>query len=264
MTFSLAPDLQALLSGVHRGRLNPDAVLLSYVAADYFGIVRFPTHPDRACDGRRPEFPEVRNHFDRLGEKELDSLRNGLEQLYCYTQGKLKCEFPGQSSVPLYRSIGHVGGEQIGVDDPEIYPLLVAAASQEHKTTLEIDVDILSGWSKVAQPVYGCLTLKRDWPLEDILLVSDHLDELGTLGPMETDEWLCINRRRDGLLIFNVDECKLNSAPSNVPKYEAQLARIKSALADRSRHFRLNNLGIRPGRANWLHRLLSWVARTWG
>lgn len=263
MTFSLAADIRTLLSGVHRSRLNPEAVLLSYVAADYFGIVRFPTHPERACDGRRPEFPEVRSLFDRLTQEQLDSLRNRLEELYCFTQAQLKTQFPGQCSVPLYRSIGQVGGEKIGVDDPELYPLLAAAATQENKTTIELDIDIVSGWSRVAQPVYGSLTIKRDWLLEDILVVSDYLDQLGTPGPLETNEWLCINRCRSGLLTFNLDDCQLNSPPSNVPAHGEQLAKVRGLLADRTKHFRLNNLGSSPGRASWRHRLLSWVARRW-
>ena len=264
MHLSPAPEIKKLLQAISKDRLEPEAVLFSYLAADYFKVLRYPTHQDRASDGELPKFKESQLLFRKMDDEQLSFLLNEFAKIYDYTQQRLKSTYPGQSSVTLYRSIGGPCTKNLNRpphDNPEIYPVLVEAAQAEGQSFVEIEVDIVSGWSRAAQPVYGSLTLKKDWPLQDVILVSDHMDALCTIGPMESDEWLCINRSRSGLIRFGTSDCTLNSPKGATIPYRDAVAQCQAQLAERSRHFRIDHLNLRPMRASSLHRFLSWIAR---
>jgi hypothetical protein len=145
--------------------------------------------------------------WERLSSELLDITNRTREILFDLTRSTSVnlvrfIELPPQPNIPT-------PGDQ---DDLISFTLLTEASKQAGLPTITIDMDILSGWSKIGSSYYGQLKLNRAWQIDDVLLVSDLLtSERGQ--PLEDDEWICINRSPSGLIQFPIEHVAVEKLP---------------------------------------------------
>ena len=228
----LQAELDALLKGVWHDRLQPKALILNYLVMKKFNIIRLPTYFDRTftfdTNGNNSETLKIIDEYD---DNLLEKLENQLDIAYQATQSILKKKYPS-GVVKLYRAICPLGTSETGdytfanrdVDDITILPAYLSLNNEE---PVLLEIDTLSGWSEYgANQRYGSIVLCREWNIKDILLVADYLDKEGReLGPLESNEWLCINRDKRGIINFSKRDIRLanlsqflNSDPSAMGK----------------------------------------------
>lgn len=213
---SISNEMRTLLRGVWHDRLQPNAIGLTYLATRNFNVIRFPTRPDRSVDGQGQQFDVAVDLLDQYTDQQLDALCAELAEITRQTQEILR-DTTGDADIVLQRAISPLNEDSQymaanrAADPIELFPTLALAAQVAGVPSISFDVDIVSGWSTCATQRYGTLHLKRRWPIDDILLVSDLLD-----GPMEGDEWLCINRNPRGLMEFAIADLKLVGLPPHL------------------------------------------------
>lgn len=228
-TITVSNELADLLTAVWHDRLKPGAVVLSYLASRNFNVIRYPTRPDRSLDGKSSHYQQTAEKLDSYSAAELDALARQLAAATRLTRQYLLQRYP-QGYVELHRAISPLSvsaGQYIAanreVDDVALFPKLAQAAILAGVPEIELDVDIVSGWSTTALQRYGTLHLTCQWPIEQILLVSDFLTRAdGSAGPLESNEWLCVNTNPKGLLTFAVDQIRVVDLPE---KYLQEIAR---------------------------------------
>lgn len=211
----VSSGLKELLRGVWHDRLQSHAIILTYLATRNFQVIRFPTRPDRSVDGEDPGQREAVKLLDNYSDDELDALSEELAAVTMQTQSILKALYR-QNQVRLQRAISPLEEHQHlyavrEIDKVEIYPLLAIASQKAGRTSISLDVDIVSGWSTSANQRYGSLHLARNWAIDDVLVVSDLLD-----GILESNEWLCINRNPRGLMHFPITDIQLLDLPPRI------------------------------------------------
>ncbi|WP_295846602.1 hypothetical protein [uncultured Neisseria sp.] len=230
----LQAELDALLKGVWHDRLQPKALILNYLVMKKFNIIRLPTYFDRTFtfDDDRQNISEILDVIDGYNDDLLKKLESQLDVAYHKTQSILKEKYPNEI-VKLYRAICPLGTIDTGlntypnrkVDDVTLLPAYLSLLDDKELVPLEIDT--LSGWSEYdANQRYGSIVLCREWNIKDILLVADYLDKEGReIGPLESNEWLCINRDKRGIINFSKRDIGLanlyqflNSDPSAMGK----------------------------------------------
>lgn len=212
---TVSEQLRELLLGVWHDRLKPHAIVLTYLATRNFNVIRFPTRPDRSVDGQGYGFHDAVNLLDSYTDQQLDSLSNELANLTQQTKTILLAH-SGPGPITLERAICPLNDTQYQTanrpcDNIELYPRLALAAKTAQLSSISLDVDILSGWSTTSTQRYGCLHLTRRWAIEDVLLVSDLLE-----GPMEGNEWLCVNRNPRGHIAFDLTDIRLDELPQAI------------------------------------------------
>ena len=208
-------ELDALLEGVWYDRLQPKALILNYLVMKKFNIIRLPTYFDRTftVDESTEDLLKIIDGYD---DSLLGKLESQLDVVYQETQSILKRKYPS-GSVKLYRAICPLGTSDTGahtfpnrkVDDVTLLPAYLSLLDDEELVPLEIDT--LSGWSEGNENQrYGSVILCKDWNIEDILLVSDYLvKEEWKKGSLESNEWLCINKDKRGIVNFNMRDIEL-------------------------------------------------------
>lgn len=221
---SISKDLASLLNGVWHDRLTDKAIVLSYLAARNFKVVRFPTRPDRSVDGKGNGFNKAVELLDNYSDRDLDQLAGELQRATDATQQFLRSNF-GDAPILLQRAVAPLSeknGQYVSAnrsEDPiETFALLGEAARQANLNKIELDFDIVSGWSPCALARYGTLHLQRYWQIEDILLVSDLLAGPSGSQPLENDEWLCINQNPRGILSIASCDYKVVGLPKEYLK----------------------------------------------
>lgn len=221
-TIKISRQLDTYLRGVWHDRLSPGGVLITWLASKNFGVIRFPTRPDRSVDGKGSRHSEAVQLLDSLTPEELERLAQELSQVTERTQTWLRKHYPG-GYIPLQRAISPLSddptdeknGHNREVDDVAMFPRLAEAAKLAGMSEITLDVDIVSGWSVTSTQRYGTLHLKREWPIDNILLFSELLrSESGGPGVLENDEWLCINTSPSGLMTFAIADIVVASLPA--------------------------------------------------
>lgn len=228
----ISSEMAELLRGVFHHRLEPRGLALTYLASRVLGLVRYPTRPDRSVDRDNPGFMSAVAYLDSISESQWDLLGKELLGIKKATADILKSASEN-SEIELVRFIELPPTPGISVlgdqDDRLSFTLLTAAAQQAGFPSITIDVDILSGWSRIGSSYYGCLQLSRDWPIDDILLVSDLLTcKDSREPPLESDEWICINRQPTGLMRFPTERVLVDK----LPKWCADRLSREKAIAD--------------------------------
>lgn len=208
----LSPKMHELLIGVWHDRLNPKAIVITYLATRNFGVVRFPTRPDRSVDGKGHGYSDAVALLDSFTDSELDGLAAELRSISSTTQQVLRTINP-TGLIKLERALAPMSTTQYlaanrECDQIELFPMLALAAQKASQPSICLDIDIVSGWSTTSLQRYGTLHITRDWEIGDILLVSDILD-----GPLESNEWLCVNTNPRGLVEFPASNFKVIGLP---------------------------------------------------
>lgn len=208
----LSPKMYELLIGVWHDRLNPRAIVITYLATRNFGVVRFPTRPDRSVDGKGHGYREAVALLDSFTDSELDDLAAELRSISSSTQKVLEAIHP-TGQIKLERALAPMTRPQYlaanrECDQIELFPMLALAAQQASQPSICLDIDIVSGWSTSSLQRYGTLHITKNWATRDILLVSDILD-----GPLESNEWLCVNTNPRGLVEFPAANFKVVGLP---------------------------------------------------
>ncbi|MGO6781221.1 hypothetical protein ACCT13_21070 [Rhizobium ruizarguesonis] len=249
----ISSEMAELLRGVFHHRLEPRGVALTYLASRALGLVRYPTRPDRSVDHRNSGFQNAVAYLDSVSEEKWDLLGEELVEIKRATAGILANAYQ-DSKIELVRFIElppspsfPVPGDQ---DDHLSFTLLAEAARLAGLPSITIDVDILSGWSEIGSGYYGNLRLSRDWPISEILLVSDLLTCDGRGQPLEDDEWICINRQPTGLMHFPT-KCV---TVEKLPEWCSDRILRKKAVADLARELQqaaykgatLREIALRP------------------
>ncbi len=219
----VSDDFRELLQDIWRDRLRPKSVLFSYLTADLFGIVRMPTYTDRSYDDQNNASNKIELEalVDSYTDNQLNNLSTELKSIYDKTQAILQKQYPSKK-VTLYRAICPFDEDKQAAlreyDKLELIPLLIEKLKEEKEQEITLELDILSGWSeRVACERYGSIELKYEWKIEDILLVSGFLEN----SPLESNEWLCINRDRRGLVNFDLNtQIKIQDRSKIFAKYE--------------------------------------------
>lgn len=230
----ISSEMHEFLRDVFHRRLTPGGVALTYLASRAFGVVRYPTRPDRSVDSRNDSFKDVVAYLDTFTEEKWERLSLELLDIKKRT-GEILFDVTGSANVNLVRFIElppqpniPTPGDQ---DDLISFTLLTEASKQAGLPTITIDMDILSGWSKIGSSYYGQLKLTRAWQIDDVLLVSELLTSERGQQPLEDDEWICINRHPSGLVQFPIEHVVVEKLPNwCIDKLSRQKA--ISALAD--------------------------------
>ncbi|NEX60206.1 hypothetical protein [Noviherbaspirillum galbum] len=272
---AISPEMRKLLLGVWHDRLTPHAIVLTYLAARNFGVIRFPTRPDRSVDGGNKGHQDAVDLLDKYTDDELANLSAELNHITSQSQQILSALYKSPS-ICLERAIAPIDARSQyltanrAVDNIELYPALALAAERAGLASISMDVDIVSGWSTTATQRYGTLHLSRAWAIDDVLLVSDLLD-----GPMESNEWLCVNRNPRGLMEFPISSIVLVGVPSNISDRIANsqvVSRLANELQEQAnRASSERTLALRPTELWWrsdyklppqniLDRLREWAA----
>lgn len=283
----ISDEMAKILAGIWHKRLSPGAVAFTYLAARTFGVVRYPTRPDRSVDlesdNQSREYEEAVDLLDKYSEPEWQQLQDELMQIHNRTKNALNDLTSGQpielerAIVPMHAGTGKNHEYNRNCDEIDSFPMLAQAALMAGVSTVEFDVDIVSGWSIGSLQRYGSLHLKRNWPLTDIIIVSDLLERkvqnCTRLGPLESNEWLCLNRNPKGFIQFNVADFKIDE----IPKAFAERLRTCSSVvelatklqAEVRKHPTKRRIAARPplftkpipAKENKLARGLDWLAR---
>lgn len=208
----LSTKMFELLTGVWHDRLNPKAIVITYLATRNFGVVRFPTRPDRSVDGKGHGYREAVELLDSFTDSELDTLAAELRSISSATQNALQSINP-TGQIKLERALAPMRkaqyfGANRECDQIELFPMLAFAAKKALQPSICLDIDIVSGWSTTSLQRYGTLHITRNWNIGDILLVSDILD-----GPLESNEWLCVNTNPRGLVEFPISNVRVVGLP---------------------------------------------------
>ncbi|QWT45727.1 hypothetical protein [Azospira inquinata] len=232
----ISNDLRDLLIGVWHDRLAAKAIVVSYLATRNFGVVRFPTRPDRSVDGEGKGYAGAAELLDSYSDTKLTALAKELAEVTRQTQSILSHIYSGNDIV-LQRAVAPLdekGGQYIAAnrqcDQIELFPMLAMAAKQAGVCSICLDFDIVSGWSTTSLQRYGTLHITKAWPISDILLVSDLLagPSGSTVGPLESNEWLCVNRNPRGVIEIKTSDLKVVDLPE---RYVSEL-RSHKAVAD--------------------------------
>lgn len=219
--FTVSSDLRALLLGVWHDRLSEGSLILTYLATKSESIIRFPTHPDRSFDGldhsggQSKEFDKARNYLINKTSGQLSLLEQEVKTLSINIRNVLTQSFQG-NKILLKRSVAPILQHQNlasirTCDQVEEFVRFIEAAHLANLNPISFDMDIVSGWSRSATNRYGTVELRREWDISDIFLVSDLID-----GPMESDEWLCLNREPSGLVSFFLADVNNSKIPSYI------------------------------------------------
>ncbi len=240
----ISPEMTSLLQGIWHKRLEPRGIAFSYLAARTFGIVRFPTRPDRnVChdDQDSKEFRDAIMLLDGKTEAQWKQLEEELRDIHRATKAALMSLTSG-ATVQLERAIvPSKNGKTAGVeynrysDDVDIFPAYAQAAITAGLAHIDIDIDIVSGWSIGSLQRYGDLHLQHEWDLDDVIIVSDLLaTATSSSGPLEANEWLCINRNPGGLFRLDVTGLRVDGVPTGYNELLAEFPSV-SKLADELR-----------------------------
>lgn len=259
--FTVSSDLHALLLGVWHDRLSEGALILTYLATKNESIIRFPTHPDRSLDGlnhsggQSEEFDKARNYLINKTPSQLLLLEQEVKTLSINTRNALIQAFQS-NKILLKRAVAPILPHQNlpsirTCDKVEEFVRFVEAAHLANINPVSFDMDIVSGWSQSAANRYGAIELKREWDVKDIFLVSDLIN-----GPMESDEWLCLNREPSGLVSFFLADIDNSQIPSYIKNALLNNSNIKKAAADlqvaMQNSASSRNISIRPS-TGWRH-----------
>jgi hypothetical protein len=234
----ISNDLYQLLIGVWHDRLSPGGIVISYLAARNFDVVRFPTRPDRAVDGKGNRYLEAVKILDGFTDNELRALADELKQITQQTQTIL-LELCSSDHVLLERAVAPMDSKtnqylaaNRQCDQIELFPMLALAAKMAGQSSISLDFDIVSGWSTSSIQRYGTLHITRSWPIGNILLVSDLLSgpkKLSlSIGPLESNEWLCVNTNSRGMLEVPTTNVKVVGL---LPKYSDTVTKHSNVLA---------------------------------
>jgi len=232
----ISADLHDLLLGVWHDRLADRAIVVSYLATRNFGVVRFPTRPDRAVDGDGQGYAGAARLLDSYSDSKLTNLATELANVTLQTQNILSYVYSGNDIV-LQRAVAPMdekSGQYIAAnrqcDRIELFPMLAMAAEQAGVRSICLDFDIVSGWSTTSLQRYGTLHITKTWPISDILLVSDLLagPNGSAVGPLESNEWLCVNRNPRGMIEIETSDFKV----VDLPESYASKVRSHKAVAD--------------------------------
>jgi hypothetical protein len=258
--FAVSSEMHAILKGVWHDRLTPYAIVLTHLAACNFNVHRFPTRPDRSLDENVSERSEAVALLDKYTDVGLQKLKTELKELTTRTQNLLS-RVSLQQAITLQRAISPLKNTQYQyanrkVDNVELYPTLALAAQQANLQSICIDMDIVSGWSTTSLQRYGSLHLTRQWPVCDILLVSDMLEGPDkSLGALESNEWLCVNRDERGLVEFPISDIRLEDLTPEVTQKVARSKAVQMLASELQQEATeaatKRNLGLRPTPTWW-------------
>lgn len=195
--------------------------MLTYLTSKVFNIIRLPTYCDRTINSITID--QVNKYID-----ELDDMENELETLYRYTQARLKeAGYQENDKIRLYRNIcrkecfSESNIRKCSFDyrnDNEIDPIVLATyilyEKLESSQTIELEVNILSSWSQNASSdlAYGHVTIEHEIAVKDILFCNANNDRN---GPLESNEWIFINRSNTGLIDFNLEDVYFSESFKN-------------------------------------------------
>jgi hypothetical protein len=218
---AISKDMNDILRGIWHDRLSSKAIFFSYLCAKAFNVVRYPTTPDRSLDGIEINNIELTNLINSYGNKKISSLVNEVIDIKKQTATLLKNQY-SSNSVTLQRALSPLNSTQYetalrGYDQPELFPMIVIASKKINAPSFKIDVDIISGWSTSASNRYGSLHIEKDWDIDDIIVISDYICVSdGSLGALESNEWLCLNRNENGLMEFSTNKCIVQGIPQSL------------------------------------------------
>lgn len=211
----ISTGLRDLLTGIFHDRLQPKAIAFSYLASRTFGVIRYPTRPDRSAGKYAHKYGDAARLLDSYTDQQWTQLEADLRAAYTATQVALTQVFP-TGVVKLERAVAPLHHHQHTFaarecDDVALFPKLALAAQIAGQQSICLDFDIVSGWSTTALNRYGCLEMSREWPITDVIVISDLL---GLSGPLEDDEWLCLNRNPRGMLELPIHNLRINPMPA--------------------------------------------------
>lgn len=195
------------LGGTRERRESLGHIKLTHGAQRYFNITRFPTHPERFHSLTNNTLRTgIENEITKIDESEWISIIDGIKYIYNETQANLKRSYPG-GKVTLKRNL--IIKENGNITEYGEYICgFVHQAKTDEKKPIEFMTDIVTGWC-LYDPgsQYGEFEIVHEFPIEDILLYSNHLIEGGGL---ESDEWLVLNRNSAGILKLSPSDIKIN------------------------------------------------------
>ena len=209
-----------ILLEVWQDRLTPGGVIFTYICTRAFKVIRYPTTPDRSA-AKSSTYPpkQVTDKLNELGEQGIQNLVDELLEIKRKTKVNLLKAYDNKDPIILERALSPAENWQHTYanreeDNPNLFPMLAYAAKQAGLDSFSIDVDIASGWSTKSIGRYGLLHIKRNWNIEDIILVSDYLTSPNDRqGPLESNEWICLNRASNGLVNIDVNDIRLENLP---------------------------------------------------
>lgn len=182
------------------------SIIFSYLVARKFNTIRLPTYADRFYSHDFYTTVPGINHykeFQNIDEGTINTLLNELDFIYQETQRLLQNEYQ-DGKITLERAMFPIDDKNrclpLSKTDLDYVKHLYREKEIEKKLEIEIELDILSSWSKNRDRRYGNVTFKREWDIKDIVLYS------GYLKPSVLDggsEWLCLNRNIKGILKFD-------------------------------------------------------------
>lgn len=243
-------DLQKIPNGIQKilgdwQKQQNDYQILSYLAAKLFNIMRLPTYYDRQICSISEKV--IDKYFD-----DLDNLVNELDILYKYTQHRLnEAGYQKQDRIKLYRAICrsedlkrnnlnkcYVSNSKLddGIE-PEVLAAYLMYLKENSAPKIDLEIDILSSWSQYATShVYGCIQLEREVDVRDILFFNSSAD---FEGPLESNEWIVINRSNTGLIEFDSDDIifRENFERNGVPEILRKLV-AKECIASTENYYR--------------------------
>lgn len=244
----ISEEMSKILNGIWHHRLHAYGIAFSYLPARTFHVVRYPTRPDRNViydENKSLDFLEAVKLLDDKSEEYWERLSVELKEISATTRERI-ATLTGANAIELQRALTpSAKGETNGVeynrecDDVRLFPSYAAAAQAAGHERIAIDVDVVSGWSLSSTTRYGDLEIGRIWNIEDILLVSDMLKtQSSDGGPLEGDEWLCLNRNPNGLIELEVSKIRLTGAglkEAALLKNRPDIARLAKDMEDKAK-----------------------------
>lgn len=201
------------LAGTSDRRISIGHLKLSYAAQRLFGIIRYPTHPERfrtAWSSQR-QLEEVSRILEATNEQEWGAISDALHEVHTKTVAHLRDEYPS-GKIRLQRRIRIVGTSaaegyyHINSSDNSYGVRLCVAvlkAKHEGREYIPLDVDTLNGWCSYEPGAYGEILLNKEHSIEDVLMAEPYTERTGHL---ERDEWLVLNRNPSGELLMRVED----------------------------------------------------------
>ena len=189
--------------------------ILTWLVMEALNVRRYPWHPD-ACQAHAPQGPELEGAF-RLFEEHLptpETVQDALDEIlrfYEHTQSVFAKQ--GRRTLTLHRSL-HDGSQGYATQI-----LSMAEASKELQLDhFELPTNVLSSWSEAPGYCHYPVTIRVEYPVEDVLWGSDVIASKSwqpMKSAVESEEWVVVNRSLDGRLSIPVTGVVTRLAPES-------------------------------------------------